>query len=114
MSELRCFVPEPDDDPEHSAPGGQDAIGDEPQRSGGPEREESLLVGAGAGNGDEESPRCGADESDCGEDDEAPGGLLAELEQRQEVVLAELDALNAKIEGVLRSLGVRLEGEEAA
>ena len=37
--------------------------------------------------------------------DTEPGQLLKELEQRQDDVLAQLDALDAKLEEVLRGLG---------
>lgn len=46
-----------------------------------------------------------------GDDDSTPGGLLAELERRQDEVLLELDRLNDQVEDVLRSLGVRLDGD---
>ncbi len=42
-------------------------------------------------------------------EDSAPGGLLQELEARQDEVLAQLDELNAKVEAVLIGLGVRLD-----
>jgi hypothetical protein len=38
-----------------------------------------------------------------------PGQLLRELEQRQDEVLAQLDELDAKLQSVLRGLGVTLE-----
>ncbi len=38
-----------------------------------------------------------------------PGQLLKELEQRQDDVLAQLDALDAKLEEVLRGLGVSVD-----
>ena len=40
-----------------------------------------------------------------------PGQLLSELEQRQDEVLGELDALDAKLTEVLRGLGVTIEDE---
>jgi hypothetical protein len=40
-----------------------------------------------------------------------PGQLLLELEQRQDEVLNELDALDAKLKEVLQGLGVTLEEE---
>ncbi|MCG8653014.1 MAG: hypothetical protein MI861_24445 [Pirellulales bacterium] len=40
-----------------------------------------------------------------------PGQLLSELEQRQDEVLMELDALDAKLNEVLTGLGVTLEEE---
>lgn len=43
------------------------------------------------------------------DEDLAPGGLLQELEARQDEVLAQLDELNAKVEAVLIGLGVRLD-----
>lgn len=46
-----------------------------------------------------------------GDDNSTPGGLLAELERRQNEVLLELDRLNDQVEDVLRSLGVRLDGD---
>lgn len=46
-----------------------------------------------------------------GDDESTPGGLLAELERRQDEVLLELDRLNDQVEEVLRSLGVRLDGD---
>lgn len=42
-------------------------------------------------------------------DDPAPGGLLQELEARQDDLLAQLDGLNAKVEAVLLQLGIRLD-----
>lgn len=39
----------------------------------------------------------------------SPGFLLADLERRQEHVIHELDLLNARIEDVLRGLGVAIE-----
>jgi hypothetical protein len=42
-------------------------------------------------------------------DDDAPGGLLGELERRQDDVLRQLDELNERIEAVLVGLGVRLD-----
>ena len=41
--------------------------------------------------------------------DTEPGQLLKELEQRQDDVLAQLDALDAKLEEVLRGLGVTVD-----
>ena len=38
-----------------------------------------------------------------------PGQLLKELEQRQDDVLAQLDALDAKLEEVLKGLGVTVD-----
>ena len=52
------------------------------------------------------------DEDDLAEaepDAESPGGLLRELEKRQDDVLEKLDLLNARIEAVLLDLGVRLD-----
>tara|TARA_R110002167_G_scaffold226085_1_gene431288 strand:- start:46 stop:192 length:147 start_codon:yes stop_codon:yes gene_type:complete len=40
-----------------------------------------------------------------------PGQLLNELERRQDEVLMELDALDAKLSAVLRGLGVTLDDE---
>jgi hypothetical protein len=40
-----------------------------------------------------------------------PGQLLSELERRQDEVLSELDALDAKLKEVLRGLGVSLDNE---
>jgi len=41
--------------------------------------------------------------------DYEPGHLLDELERRQDEVLLELDALDAKLTEVLRGLGVSLD-----
>ena len=41
--------------------------------------------------------------------DTEPGQLLKELEQRQDDVLAQLDALDAKLEEVLKGLGVTVD-----
>ncbi|MEX0825105.1 MAG: hypothetical protein WD119_03015 [Pirellulaceae bacterium] len=41
--------------------------------------------------------------------DPAPGGLLYELERRQDDVLAQLDELDAQVKELLSSLGVRSE-----
>ena len=41
--------------------------------------------------------------------DNEPGQLLKELEQRQDDVLAQLDALDAKLEEVLKGLGVTVD-----
>ena len=43
------------------------------------------------------------------EDPMIPGGLLQELEARQDDVLSQLDSLNAKVEAVLLQLGIRLD-----
>ena len=43
--------------------------------------------------------------------DPEPGQLLRELEKRQDEVLSDLDALDAKLQDVLRGLGVRSEEE---
>ncbi len=40
-----------------------------------------------------------------------PGQLLNELEQRQDEVLSQLDALDAKLQEVLKGLGVSMEEE---
>ena len=40
-----------------------------------------------------------------------PGQLLKELEQRQDEVLEQLDALDNQLQEVLRGLGVTLEDE---
>lgn len=40
-----------------------------------------------------------------------PGQLLHDLEARQDEVLTELDALDAKLQEVLRGLGVTLDDE---
>ena len=40
-----------------------------------------------------------------------PGQLLNELEQRQDDVLEQLDALDTQLQEVLRGLGVTLEDE---
>lgn len=42
----------------------------------------------------------------------AATSLLADLESRQDHVLAELDLLNNRIEDVLRELGVTLDGSD--
>lgn len=55
-----------------------------------------------------------ADETDEADADDSPGGLLAELERRQDAVLLQLDALNDEVERVLKDLGVRLDDAEAA
>lgn len=44
-------------------------------------------------------------------DDVQPGRLLQELEARQDDVLEQLDALDAKLNEVLKGLGVTLEEE---
>lgn len=44
--------------------------------------------------------------------DPAPGGLLYELERRQDDVLAQLDALDAQVELILRGLGVRVATDD--
>lgn len=49
------------------------------------------------------------EEADSSSD--SPGGLLRELERRQDEVLERLDQLNARIESVLLELGVRLDDE---
>lgn len=43
--------------------------------------------------------------------DDAPGQLLHELEQRQDQVLMQLDALDAKLKEVLQANGVTIEDE---
>lgn len=43
--------------------------------------------------------------------DSEPGQLLKELEQRQDEVLEQLDALDTKLQDVLRGLGVTLEDD---
>ncbi|MFK8112337.1 MAG: hypothetical protein AB8B91_09045 [Rubripirellula sp.] len=43
--------------------------------------------------------------------DAEPGQLLKELEQRQDEVLEQLDALDAKLQDVLRGLGVTLDDD---
>ena len=43
--------------------------------------------------------------------DQAPGQLLKELEQRQDEVLEQLDALDNQLQEVLRGLGVTLDDE---
>lgn len=43
--------------------------------------------------------------------DHEPGQLLKELEQRQDEVLDQLDALDAKLQDVLKGLGVAMEDE---
>ena len=43
--------------------------------------------------------------------DTEPGQLLKELEQRQDDVLKQLDALDAKLEEVLKGLGVSVQDE---
>ncbi len=43
--------------------------------------------------------------------DTEPGQLLKELEQRQDDVLKQLDALDAKLEEVLKGLGVTVQDE---
>ncbi|XZE55686.1 hypothetical protein SH139x_001708 [Planctomycetaceae bacterium SH139] len=55
-----------------------------------------------------------ADDADETDADDSPGGLLAELERRQDAVLLQLDALNDEVERVLKDLGVRLDDAEAA
>ena len=40
-----------------------------------------------------------------------PGQLLTELEQRQDDVLEQLDALDSQLQEVLRGLGVTLDDE---
>jgi hypothetical protein len=44
--------------------------------------------------------------------DPAPGGLLYELERRQDDVLAQLDQLDAQVRDLLESLGVRQDEHE--
>lgn len=44
--------------------------------------------------------------------DPVPGGLLYELERRQDDVLAQLDQLDAQVKELLSSLGVRSEENE--
>jgi len=44
--------------------------------------------------------------------DPAPGGLLYELERRQDDVLTQLDQLDAQVRDLLESLGVRQETHE--
>ena len=44
-------------------------------------------------------------------DDQEPGQLLRELEQRQDDVLDQLDALDSQLQEVLRGLGVTLDNE---
>ncbi len=39
--------------------------------------------------------------------DPAPGGLLQELERRQDEVLAQIDVLDAKVNAILSELGVQ-------
>lgn len=47
-----------------------------------------------------------------GPDEDAPGQLLADLERRQDDVLAQLDDLEAKLADVLKGLNVEVsEGE---
>jgi hypothetical protein len=41
--------------------------------------------------------------------EEEPGQLLKELEQRQDEVLEQLDALDAQLQDVLKGLGVTLD-----
>lgn len=53
-------------------------------------------------------------ETDEADADDSPGGLLAELERRQDAVLLQLDALNDEVERVLKDLGVRLDDADAA
>ncbi len=48
--------------------------------------------------------------SDASQD--APGQLLAELERRQDDVLAQLDDLESKLRDVLRGLNVEMEEVE--
>jgi len=48
---------------------------------------------------------------DGAEGDSSPGFLLADLERRQERVIHELDLLNARIEDVLRGLGVAIDDD---
>ncbi len=55
-----------------------------------------------------------ADEAEGVDGEDSPGGLLAELERRQDAVLLQLDALNDEVERVLKDLGVRLDDAEAA
>ncbi|QDT04343.1 hypothetical protein K227x_27330 [Rubripirellula lacrimiformis] len=43
--------------------------------------------------------------------DQEPGQLLRELEQRQDDVLNQLDALDAKLTEVLKGLGVTMDDE---
>ncbi|MGB7327883.1 MAG: hypothetical protein WBD31_23610 [Rubripirellula sp.] len=43
--------------------------------------------------------------------DQEPGQLLRELEQRQDDVLEQLDALDAKLKAVLSGLGVTMEDD---
>lgn len=45
------------------------------------------------------------------ESESAPGGLLWELERRQDEALAEIDALEAKVLALLDELGVQQEHE---
>jgi hypothetical protein len=44
-------------------------------------------------------------------DDYQPGQLLKELEQRQDEVLEQLDALDAELQDVLKGLGVTLNND---
>ncbi|KAA1259327.1 hypothetical protein LF1_18580 [Rubripirellula obstinata] len=44
-------------------------------------------------------------------DDQEPGQLLRELEQRQDDVLDQLDALDSQLQEVLKGLGVTLDNE---
>ena len=53
--------------------------------------------------------KCFIPDADDGDQEQAPGGLLAELERRQDEVLVKLDELNERVEAVLRDLGVRLD-----
>jgi hypothetical protein len=44
-------------------------------------------------------------------DDHEPGQLLRELEQRQDDVLQQLDALDSQLQEVLKGLGVTLDND---
>lgn len=48
----------------------------------------------------------------AGPDEDAPGQLLADLERRQDDVLAQLDDLEAKLAEVLRGLNVDVAQDE--
>lgn len=47
-----------------------------------------------------------------GPQDDAPGHLLADLERRQDDVLAQLDDLEAKLAEVLRGLNVEVADDD--
>ena len=108
MTELRCF--DPDRDPQAEAESTSDSVEGLRELPSLPSATEASEYEVPTRRAAAEAPA--EDSEDESHELDGPGGLLAELESRQDDVIAQLDALETRVNEVLRDLGVRLDDSE--